>query len=128
MKMSSPLDGEVAAQRPEGQMVVVLFGTNKRDDIDLEEYGERNERMYDIVSKMPGFLGIKGYVSEDGERISVARFESDEALKAWRLQPDHVETQRRARDVYYESYWVQVCHTVRDYRWSRDGGLVHNLT
>ena len=109
-------------------MVVVIFGTEKRPDIDLEEYGERNERMYDIVSTMPGFLGIKGYVSEDGERISVARFESDEALKAWRLQPDHVETQRRARDVYYESYWVQVCHTVRDYRWSTDGGLVHNPT
>ena len=87
----------------------MLFGTEKRDDIDLNEYAARNERMYEIVSGMPGFLGIKGYVSEDGERISVARFESDEALKAWRLQPE-------------------VCHTVRDYQWSRDRGLVHNPT
>lgn len=107
-------------------MVVVLFGTNKREDIDQDEYAQRNERMYDIVSAMPGFLGIKGYVSEDGESISVARFESEEALKAWRFQPDHVETQKRAREAYYDSYWVQVCRTVRDYRWSRDGGLVHN--
>ena len=109
-------------------MVVVLFGTNKRDDIDIDEYEERNERMYAIVSRMPGFLGIKGYVSEDGERISVARFESELALKAWRRQPDHIETQERARQAYYESYWVQVCHTVRDYSWSRDKGLVHNPT
>jgi heme-degrading monooxygenase HmoA len=109
-------------------MVVVLFGTKKRDDIDLDEYEERNERMWEIVSEMPGFLGITGYVSEDGERISVARFESDESLKAWRRQPDHVETQKRAREAYYESYWVQVCHTVRDYSWSREKGLVHNPT
>jgi heme-degrading monooxygenase HmoA len=107
-------------------MIVILFGTEKRDDIDLDEYEARNERMYEIVSAMPGFLGIKGYVSEDGERISVARFESEESLNQWRMQPDHVETQHRAREAYYESYWVQVCHTVRDYRWSRDEGLVHN--
>ena len=109
-------------------MVVVIFGTNKREDIDLDEYAARNERMYEIVSGMPGFLGIKGYVSEDGERISIARFESDKALKDWRLQPDHVETQKRARESYYDSYWIQVCHTVRDYEWSREGGYVHKPT
>lgn len=109
-------------------MVVVLFGTNKRDDIDLDEYAARNERMYELVQQIPGFIEIKGYVSEDGERISVARFESDGALRDWRLQPDHVETQHRAREAYYDSYWVQVCHTVRDYSWSREGGYVHNAT
>jgi heme-degrading monooxygenase HmoA len=109
-------------------MVVVLFGTKKRDDIDLEEYEARNERMYSIVQQIPGFIDIKGYVSEDGDRISIARFESEDALKKWRLQPDHVETQKRAREAYYQGYWVQVCRTVRDYSWSLDGGYVHNPT
>jgi heme-degrading monooxygenase HmoA len=109
-------------------MVVVLFGTNKRDDIDAAEYTQRNERMSELVQQIPGFIEIKGYVSEDGERISVARFESEDALKTWRLQPDHAETQKRAREAYYDSYWVQVCETVRDYSWSRQGGYVHNPT
>jgi heme-degrading monooxygenase HmoA len=102
-------------------MVVVLFGTNKHDDIDLEEYAARNERMYELVQQIPGFIDIKGYVSDDGERISIARFETEEALKEWRFQPEHVETQRRAREKYYDSYWVQVCKTVRDYEFSRHG-------
>ena len=107
-------------------MVVVLFGTNKRDDIDLEEYAARNERMSELVQQIPGFLGIKGYVSEDGDRISVARFESQDALEQWRFQPEHVATQRLARRSYYESYWVQVCETIRDYRWSADAGYIEN--
>ena len=109
-------------------MVVVLFGTVKRQDIDLEEYDARNERMSELVQQIPGFLGIKGYVSDDGDRISVARFESEEALSKWRFQPDHVETQRLAREKYYQSYWVQVCKTIRDYRFSRQEGYVQNPT
>ena len=109
-------------------MVVVLFATKKRSDIDLEEYSARNERMYELVQQIPGFIEIKGYVSDDGERISIARFESEEALHQWRFQPEHVETQRRAREVYYDSYWVQVCRTVRDYSFSREAGYVHNPT
>jgi heme-degrading monooxygenase HmoA len=109
-------------------MVVVLFGTKKRQGIDLEEYGARNERMYELVQQIPGFLGIKGYVSEDGDRISIARFESEEALNQWRFQPDHVETQRLGREKYYESYWVQVCKTIRDYRFSFQEGYVQNRT
>ena len=109
-------------------MVVVLFGTKKREGIDLEEYGARNERMYELVQQIPGFLGIKGYVSEDGDRVSIARFESEDVLNQWRFQPDHVETQRLARERYYESYWVQVCKTIRDYRLSVREGYVQNST
>ena len=109
-------------------MVVVLFGTDKRDDIDVDEYTARNERMYELVQQIPGFIEIKGYVSDDGEQISVARFESEEALKEWRFHPEHVETQRLARERYYESYRVQVCKTVRDYSFSRTGGYVQKAT
>lgn len=103
-------------------MVVVLFATKKRSDIDLDEYAARNERMSELVQGIPGFIDIKGYVSDDGERINIARFESEDALKAWRLQPEHVETQQRAREAYYEDYWVEVCQTVRSYSWDREGG------
>jgi len=107
-------------------MVVVLFGTTMREDVDLDEYTLRSRRMNELVREMPGFIDVKNYASEDGDEISIARFESEDALKGWRLQPEHVETEKRARESYYESYWVQVCRTVRDYRFSRDQGLVHN--
>jgi heme-degrading monooxygenase HmoA len=105
-------------------MVVVLFGTTMRDDADLDEYRRRSSRMNELVRRIPGFMSIKGFKSEDGEEVAIARFESEAALDAWRFQPEHVETQRRAREAFYESYWVQVCRTVRDYEFSRPGGRV----
>ncbi len=98
-------------------MVVVVFGTKMRDDADLEEYARHSRRMNELVKQIPGFISIKGFVGENGEEISIARFESDEAVKAWRSQPEHLLTQRRAREAFYESYWVQVCNTIRDYAW-----------
>ena len=105
-------------------MVVVLFGTKMRSDADLDEYSRRSKHMNELVKQIPGFISIKGFVADDGDEVSIARFESEEALNAWRFQPDHVETQRRARESYYESYWVQVCRTVRDYAFDRENGRV----
>ncbi len=98
-------------------MVLVVFGTKMRDDADLEEYARHQERMRALVQETPGFISIKGFVGEDGEEISIARFESDEAVKLWRSHPEHLLTQRRAREAFYASYWIQVSTTIRDYAW-----------
>jgi len=103
-------------------MVVVLFGTKMRSDADLDEYSRRSKRMNELVREIPGFISIKGFLADDGEEVSIARFESEQALDAWRFQPEHVETQRRAREAFYEAYWVQVCRTIRDYEFSRATG------
>jgi len=105
-------------------MVVVLFGTKMRRDADLDEYSHRSKRMNELVKEIPGFISIKGYVGEDGDEVSIARFESEEALDAWRFQPEHVKTQRRAREAFYETYWVQVCRTIRDYKFSQATGRI----
>lgn len=107
-------------------MVVVLFGTKMRTGADLDDYGRRSKRMNQLVKQIPGFISIKGFLGDDGDEVSIARFESEEALDAWRFEPEHVETQHRAREAFYESYWVQVCTTIRDYEFSKDTGrLVH---
>ena len=108
-------------------MVIVVFGTKMRADADLEDYARHSQRMRELVRQIPGFISIKGFVGEDGEEISIARFDSESAVKAWRSHPEHLLTQRRAREVFYESYWVQVCHTVRDYEWGLDTGRVNRF-
>ncbi len=105
-------------------MVVVLFGTKMRSDANLDEYGRRSKRMNELVKQIPGFISIKGFVADDGDEVSIARFESEDALDAWRFQREHVETQRRAREAFYEAYWVQVCRTVRDYEFTRATGRI----
>jgi heme-degrading monooxygenase HmoA len=101
-------------------MMVVFFKTQPRGDIDTREYQKTAERMYELASHMPGFLSFKRYSADDGDVVEVARFESEEALEAWRNHPEHVEIQQRGREEFYDSYWVQVCKSVREYEWRRE--------
>ena len=100
-------------------MMLVLFDTEPRADIDAAEYERAGERMQALVTQMPGFISAKRYSSSDGEGFTMVKFASEEALEAWRRHPEHVAVQRRAREEFYERYWVVVCKSVRDYEWRR---------
>jgi heme-degrading monooxygenase HmoA len=71
---------------------------------------------------MPGFISFKSYRADDGETMAVVRFESREALDVWRRHPEHCETQERARQEWYDEYWVQASETFREYRFTRSEG------
>ena len=34
-------------------------------------------------------------------------------MRAWRMHPEHREAQRKAREIYYSEYHIQVCELVR---------------
>lgn len=69
-------------------MMMVLFNTELRPDADAGEYQQAGERMYDLVSRMPGFISAKRYSAADGESFTMVKFESAEALDAWRHHPN----------------------------------------
>jgi heme-degrading monooxygenase HmoA len=102
-------------------MMLVLFNTVPRADIDAGEYQRAGERMQALVSQMPGFVSAKSYKSDDGDSFTMVKFESEEALEAWRGHPEHVAVQQRGRTEFYERYWVLVCKSVREYEWRRAG-------
>jgi heme-degrading monooxygenase HmoA len=94
--------------------VLVVGDLKLREDASLDEYGRLGERMYDIVSKLPGFLSVKTFQADDGEQISIFRFASEEALEAWRTHPEHVETMKRGHAEFYGSGFLQVCKVIRE--------------
>jgi heme-degrading monooxygenase HmoA len=49
----------------------------------------------------------------------VPRFESQQALEAWRDHAEHVAVQERGREVFFEDYWMDVCSTIRSYEFHR---------
>jgi heme-degrading monooxygenase HmoA len=104
-------------------MVVILFELKKRPEADVPEYRAMLARMEEIVTAMPGYISSEDFVSEDGARdLSIVRFESLEALEAWRIHPEHLEAQRLARQIYFESYHIQVLTTVREYDFHQGEG------
>jgi heme-degrading monooxygenase HmoA len=99
-------------------MVTVQFKITPREDVDQAEYERTFSRMLELVSQMPGFLGIDGYAGEDGTELAVARFESDEAVKAWKQHPEHLETQERGRRNFFAAHDITVAEVLRHYEWS----------
>ena len=103
-------------------MVIVLIRTKLRADADHAAYEVLNAQMYEVVQKMPGFLGVSGYASADGDEVGMVRFESLEALRAWREHPEHVATQARGKSEFYASYHIEVCEVVRAYDFACERG------
>ena len=99
-------------------MVVVLFSIAGRDDMDVEDHSRTSARMRALVAEIPGFISYNTYEDQKGDGIAVARFESHDALDAWRTNLEHIEAQRKGREEYYDEYWVQVCDSVREYRYT----------
>jgi heme-degrading monooxygenase HmoA len=42
-------------------------------------------------------------------------------MRAWRMNPEHRAAQKKAREIYYSEYSVQVCNVVRESKFKLDG-------
>jgi heme-degrading monooxygenase HmoA len=108
-------------------MIVVLFSTAPYEDLDAEAYRRTSARMRELVATVPGFISYNTYTADSGEGIAVVRFESEEGLEAWRSHPEHQQAQAMGQSAFYQEYWVQVCTTLREYRFVA-GGYVPGLS
>lgn len=100
-------------------MVVVVFRSRLRDQ-SPEGFEALRDRMMEIAKSMPGFISYKVYSNDDGERVSIHEWESEEDLKAWREHPEHVEAQNRGRTDYYEEYTLYVLNNPRESRFEKN--------
>lgn len=95
-------------------MVVVVFKITLRPGLPAAEYEETGTRMVELVSAMPGFISMD-YAETEGGELLIARFESHEALEAWRNLPEHQAAQQRGRERFFAHYRIEVCEPVRSY-------------
>jgi heme-degrading monooxygenase HmoA len=95
-------------------MVVVVFRSRLREDANLKELAVLYERMYVLVSAMPGFIQVKDFQASDGEAVSIAEFDTLEHMTAWREHPEHKAAQERGRKEFFKEYSTQVCTIIRD--------------
>jgi len=95
---------------------VIFHSTRTTHSEDL--YQEHSEKMERLVK------GVSGYISHHSHRDPISRegttisyFESLESIKQWREHPEHLETQKLGKELFYENYEVQVVKVERKYEW-----------
>lgn len=94
-------------------MIVTVFRSRLKSDA-LQEYTPWAKRMSELAIRMPGYISHKVFIAEDGERVTIVEFESEEALRAWSTHPEHVDAKRKGRKDFYLDYRVQVCEVLRE--------------
>lgn len=101
---------QTLVKTPEPPYYAVIF-TSIRTDGD-NGYGDAAKQMLELASKQSGFLGFETARQEIG--ISVSYWASLAAIKAWKENADHRDTQKKAK-VWYSSFGVRVCRVEREY-------------
>ena len=99
-------------------MIVVVF-RSRLDPSVAEDYETTAARMDELAVKMPGYVAHKTFAADDGERLTLVEFESEEAIAAWRAHPEHVEAQRKGRAKFYSEFRLAVCNVLREQRFTR---------
>ncbi|HTI37194.1 MAG TPA: antibiotic biosynthesis monooxygenase [Vicinamibacterales bacterium] len=98
-------------------MLIVLFRSKLVDAPD--GYAEMAQEMLDAARGMPGFIDVKAFKADDGERLTVVWWQDEETLRAWRLHARHLVAQRLGRERWYEYYKIEVASVIRSRDFAR---------
>ncbi len=93
-------------------MFVVIFRAeiNEFDS----EYSEMAERMRDLAIDE---YGCKKFVAvtEGNTEIAISYWDSEEQIKEWKQNSEHLIAQGKGRSKWYKSYTVEIVEMVRSY-------------
>jgi heme-degrading monooxygenase HmoA len=107
------------AKTPSPPYYAVIF-TSQRTEGD-RGYGQMAERMVELASRQPGFLGVESVRSADGFGITVSYWSSEEAIIAWKAHMDHKPAQEAGKRAWYADYQLRVAKVEREYGKTQPG-------
>ncbi len=96
---------------PEPPYYAVIFSSLRTDGD--RGYDKMAQRMVELASRQPGFLGIESV--REGLGITVSYWDSLEAICNWKENAEHQEAQRLGRRAWYSSFRVRVAKVEREY-------------
>lgn len=102
------------ADLPEPPYWVVVFTSQRQGDD--AAYDRMAERMVELASRQPGFLGVESARSPDGFGITVSYWASEEAIRDWRRQAEHRMAQELGRERWYAAFRIRVARVERQRR------------
>ncbi|WP_299176747.1 antibiotic biosynthesis monooxygenase [uncultured Neptuniibacter sp.] len=99
------------ADTPKPPYYAVIF-TSLRTEGD-NGYAQMADRMVELASKQPGFLGLESAREEVG--ITVSYWSDLESIKQWKADVEHQEAQRLGHERWYSSFKTRISKVERDY-------------
>jgi heme-degrading monooxygenase HmoA len=101
------------APTPQPPYYAVIFA-NQRGVSDAT-YAQTAARMVELAKDQPGYLGIESARGDDGFGITVSYWESEDAIRNWKFQTEHIVAQETGIKDWYEHYELRVAKVERAY-------------
>ena len=106
------------ATTPAPPYYAVIFAS-VRTAHDNPGYGDASERMAQLASEQPGYLGVDSVRDANGVGITVSYWSSEEAIAAWRRNAEHTIAREQGRKNWYTEYELRVAKVERAYGFKR---------
>lgn len=101
----------------EKKLYAVIF-KSKRQDANGDLYYEHNDKLDEKIKSMPGYVKHSGMRHpETREGVTVAYFDSLEAIEKWRKDSEHMDAKKLAKSHFYENYSVEITEVIDSYGW-----------
>jgi heme-degrading monooxygenase HmoA len=84
------------------------------------DYDAMSAEMERLARASAGFIDVKAYKSDDGERLTLVWWQDAATLKQWANDVRHLQAQRMGRARWYEYYKMEVAEVTRESRFTRD--------
>ncbi len=109
---------EERQEQPGGAQQIILFRSKLTDQAG-EDYQAMNEELAALVRENPGFVDVKSYTAQDGERLTVVWWRDEKSLADWRNLMRHREAQNTGRAKWYQYYKIEVASITRSKSFER---------
>lgn len=96
-------------------MIVTVFRSRLRPEAQ-DEYSQVATRMSELAKTMPGYISHKTFTAPDGERCTIAEFDTEENTRNWSTNAQHQEAKLRGRAAFYSEYDIKVCTVQRAHK------------
>ena len=104
------------AKTPKPPYYAVIF-TSHRTEGD-HHYGKMADRMVELASQQPGFLGIESARGSVG--ITVSYWTDLESTRAWKQNAEHILAQKRGKEVWYKEFKTRISKVETDYSFIKE--------
>lgn len=109
----SSIDSEI------GSKTYAVIFTSKRQDANSELYYQHNDLLVEQIKTIPGYIRHQSVRHpETREGITIAYFNSLEAIDQWRKDEQHIEAKSMAQSHFYEDYNLEITEVQDRYGWA----------
>lgn len=117
-RKSAIKDTKFQSQGSHTEVLIITFRSRLTDQAG-EDYQATNTEMEALVRQNPGFIDVKSYKSDDGERLTLVWWNDEESLREWREQVRHRAAQSTGRQKWYQYYKMEVAKVIRESSFQR---------